>query len=519
MRKILFTLLFAIPALLQAQNEVQFVLSGALQPRTIRLRAKLTNNTSNTRAVLSTTNPPAAPYIYSNTTVANDSNNRMAAYEVSGLQPNTKYYYAIEADGNVDTSPDDIGTFTTPKEGPFSYTFMAGSCNRFPNTVTYDDFFSYNALFYLNGGDLHYANPCSQDVNVHRNAYETKVFTQSREHNVMQQLPLAYVWDDHDYCGNNAAGNGQAGTGSARKAFREYIPHYDLPAGTGNEPIYQSYTIGRVRFIMSDLRSEFVSGVTAMGATQKAWFKNEVIQARNNKQLICWTSSYSWYGTADDNWCLNPAERTELSEFFRDSSIENMFIINGDAHMLALDNGSNGDFTTAKNHPYRYPLIQAGPIQNNGSNKGGTYSEGTSYTFFVVLARYGVITIDDNGGDSVCVTMDGYSKDLTNFTTKKEMTYSFCRKLGNYVSDVKEHTQKPFIVYPNPSGGIFSLMSVADEDIAFSVFSAEGKLIKSSSLTAKGYCTVDIADQPGGVYFIKANTSHGTIQERVVISR
>src|SRR5690606_2824480 len=128
----------------------------------------------------------------------------IAALHVSGLQPNTTYYYQIEADGTADTRPEAIATFKTPEAGPFSYTFMAGSCNREPNTNTYDDFLGYNPLFYLNCGDLHYADPNSPDVNVHRDAYENRVFSRPKQVELFRNLPFAYVWDDHDYCGNDS---------------------------------------------------------------------------------------------------------------------------------------------------------------------------------------------------------------------------------------------------------------------------------------------------------------------------
>src|SRR5690606_1714476 len=100
---------------------------------------------------------------------------------------------------------------------------------------TYDDFLGYNPLFYLNCGDLHYADPNSPDVNVHRDAYENRVFSRPKQVELFRNLPFAYVWDDHDYCGNDSDGPNADGAASAPQAYREYVPHYEFPQRTGND--------------------------------------------------------------------------------------------------------------------------------------------------------------------------------------------------------------------------------------------------------------------------------------------
>ncbi len=525
MKKIFLLLFF--PLGLMAQNEVLFSLTGALQPTGVNIRAKLTDTTSNVRAAVSLSNPPSAPFIYSNMSTALENTNNIAALHVTGLQPNTTYYYHIEADGIADARPEAIATFKTPEAGPFSYTFMAASCNREPNTNTYDDFLGYNPLFYLNTGDLHYADPNSPDVNVHRDAYENRVFSRPKQVELFRNLPFAYVWDDHDYCGNDFDGPNAAGAASAPQAYREYIPHYEFPQRTGNDTaaIYQAFTIGRVRFILSDLRSQRVrTGLnpSAMGTVQKQWFKDELVAAKNNNQLICWVSSYSWYGTLDDNWRLHPAERKELSEFMRDNAIENMFIINGDAHMFAIDNGTNGDFTDAQNLPYLYPVMQAAPIENNGSYKGGTYSEGTFYQFFIKAAQYGVVDIEDNGSDSICVTLKGYKKDLNDGTTSSLATYNFCRKIGLPLNSPSlKHSNVPLVqIQPNPSKGIFTIQPKNNnETINIQVWSAEGKLVAQSRIAGNSSKQLDLSHLANGVYTLNAETGKAKSQSKLVIQK
>lgn len=506
-------LLFFLPALLfgplPSRAEVLWLASGALQPSSASFRAKLDMSYDSVRVLVSADPAMMPPYISSGFTSADTSNNLMAALSVSGLQPDRQYYYAIEANGQTDISPEDIGSFHTPDTGAYSFNFVVGSCNRKPDTETFLDFLNYDADFYLSPGDLHYADPCNADIALHRNPFETRVFNQPLQADVYRRMGLAYVWDDHDYCGNDANGPSVAGANSARRAYREYIPHYPLQ---NDSSIYQAFDYGRVRFIISDLRSERVSGISAMGATQKSWIKQQLLDARDRKMMVAWVSSYSWYGVIPDNWGGEQTERRELSEFFRDSSIANMFILNGDAHMVAIDDGRNGDFTSARNLPYRYPLFQAAPVWNNGSWKGGTYSEGQFFNLLASQQQYGVVRVDDQGGDSVCITFDAYQKSLSDGSTSRIVTYSFCRNLNNPgqintgLHEAQQGVQAE--IFPNPVSDELMVKVAPDgKNHEYSLFSQDGRLINKGSMS--GSLVLRTEKLSSGVYLLQLVRNDG----------
>ena len=62
------------------------------------------------------------------------------------------------------------------------------------------------------------------------------------------------------------------------------------------------------------------AGKSRLGAAQKAWFKQEVIAARDaGFPLILWVSTVPWIATAalgNDTWAGYSTERTELANFF-----------------------------------------------------------------------------------------------------------------------------------------------------------------------------------------------------------
>ena len=274
--------------------------------------------------------------------------------------------------------------------------------------------------------------------------------------------------------------------------------------------------------MISDLRSQRQrNDTTAMGPVQKEWFKKQLVDARDRKLMVCWVGSYSWYGQFDDNWTLNPTERTELSEFMRDSSIENMFIINGDAHMFAIDNGTNGDFTTAQNLPYQYPVMQAGPIENNGSFKGGTYSEGSFYQFFVKAAQYGTVEVSDNGGDSICITMTGYKKDLATEATDALVSYSFCRKLGDYIASNKSIATKPIGVeiFPNPSFGTFYFRSSYASQTKYVLTNLNGQILIEDFILPNGVAKVDLSKHMVGVYLANFINGDSRVTQKLVVTK
>jgi phosphodiesterase/alkaline phosphatase D-like protein len=80
-----------------------------LQPTSATVSAKLTSASTTCRAVFSTTSSFSNP-IYSNFGTANSANNFMAKMNVAGLTPNTQYFYAVESNGVLDASSEDIGT-------------------------------------------------------------------------------------------------------------------------------------------------------------------------------------------------------------------------------------------------------------------------------------------------------------------------------------------------------------------------------------------------------------------------
>jgi phosphodiesterase/alkaline phosphatase D-like protein len=504
-------------------NEVIYLWSGGVTPHSFNVNAKLTDTSSFVRLVASTSNQFINP-VYSTFYTSDTTTNKMVAMNISGLTENTKYYYAVESDGILDSSSDDIGTVTTFVSGFCSFYFATGSCCFNSDHVVYDLIRNIHPLFFSCTGDLHYGNPNSAtDINVHRNCYENLVLSKPRAAALLRDVPIEYVWDDHDFSGNDSDST-FAGKKNARLAYREYVPHYPLPAGTGNNAIYQTWTVGRVHFIHTDCRSDRY-GYSMLGEIQKLWFKNECLLARNNHEIICWLSSTTWSGSTTDNWGGFTNERTELSNFFRDSLIENMFIICGDAHMLAIDDGSNGDFSTGNSNPFRYPVFAAAALNQGGSYKGGTFSEGGVFMNpSVYHGQFGIVSVIDSGSSSICIKFIGVRTDSSEDLVSIVDQYEFCRDLGsdpNHINEFQDYSGS-VSVFPNPNTGKFILQTEMEmKNPQVDVMDISGRICKTDFQLSsdKKIIYFNFAPDMQGIYFVRIISGNKILQKKIVICR
>ncbi len=338
------------------------------------------------------------------------------------LLPDTVYHYAWTAGGAGDAlEVADLshrGRFRTFPEVPASFTVAFGSCARTGSShPVWDVLRAAEPLLFLHMGDFHYEDVASRRRAPYRRAYSASLAA-PRQSRFYRSTPVAYVWDDHDFGGNNADAR-SPGRRAVRLVYQEMVPHYPLPAGSGDVPIQQSFSIGRLRFVLSDLRSERSPvaspdgpGKTTMGAAQKAWWKEQMLAARDAGELVVWVSTIPWIGDAGasrDGWGHYAHERRELAAFLAERRIAGRLVmLSGDAHMLAIDDGSHSGY--APGGGAGFPVMQAAALDRNGSVKGGPYSEGTFPNVRrgdLETGQFGVMTVRDAGGGEVCIDWSG----------------------------------------------------------------------------------------------------------------
>jgi alkaline phosphatase D len=336
---------------------------------------------------------PVEPAILTRSTVA--------TFRLHGLKPSTVYTYTLEVNGRPSYyPPGQLRTF--PPEGqPGNVKFAFSSCARTGSEhVVFDTIRQREPAVFLHLGDLHYENISRPDPRIFRAAWDT-VLSSSTQAALYRNVPLAYVWDDHDFGPNDADGRSPSRP-VARAVYREYAPHYPLAAGSGDGAIYQAFTLGRVRFVMTDLRSERVAnrlrdepGKSMMGAAQKAWFLQELLDSSRSHSMVFWTSSVPWIGEkSGDQWASYSHERLEIANFIAEHRIKNLCILCGDAHMLAADDGQETGYADDSAAPI--PVLHGSALDQGGSYKGGPYSHGY-YTPQSGEGCFGWVEVQDDG--------------------------------------------------------------------------------------------------------------------------
>jgi phosphodiesterase/alkaline phosphatase D-like protein len=250
---------------------------------------------------------------------------------------------------------------------------------------------------------LHYANITTNDQTLYRTEWD-KVLQRGHNAALMANMGWDYNWSDHD-SGDNDHDSSEPSVIAAAALYREYMPGYALPAAD-NQGIYHTYVVGRVRFIVTDLRSykdpeaktDDVNK-TMMGVTQKAWFKARLLDPEPVK---IWCCEMPWTGATTaglDYWAGYNTERQELASFITLNKI-NVMIIAGDTHCLAADDGTN----SAGN----IPVCQAAPLDQSTSIKGSPYSQGYYPNPVGATAhQYGWMDVTDAGGN-ITLAFNGY---------------------------------------------------------------------------------------------------------------
>ncbi len=332
-----------------------------------------------------------------------------AKLAVSGLTANTDYFWRLEIDG----APTDAagGVFKTfPAEGTAaSFSFAAASCAGITsgeftsNAAVWDTLAGLDTLFFMHLGDLHYRDETSTAVDDHRENYR-QVLANSRQRNMWRRMPIAYTWSNHDFGGYDGAG--AAYRAAALEAYRDMVPHYPTMVGAADDtPIAQTFVCGRVRVVMLDVHTDRTSTTRFLSAAQIAWLAN-ILQTATERLLVLQVASAWIGGSGEEAWQLAGTDRVTVANLINDNGwTGRTLILHGDAHQIAMDDGTNSQYATGSVDPGPAVACLA-PIERTNSNKGGPYSEGVADTS---AGQYGVITIAEQLDGTMDVTVSGFS--------------------------------------------------------------------------------------------------------------
>ncbi|MGH9277944.1 MAG: alkaline phosphatase D family protein [Acidimicrobiales bacterium] len=312
---------------------------------------------------------------------------RLVTLAVSGLTADTEYHWGIRSGGH--TSPRK-GRVVTAPIGAKTFTFATSGCGGYRNNTSGDQQYPMSSHpvweailghkpdFFVHLGDLHYQDVKSSVEDDHIQAY-IDVMSSSKQGRLWRVIPMAHMWGDHDFCGDNSYA-GSAGRLAARAAYRKATPQA-LAWASGDNPISFAFNWGsRVRFIIPDCRSarsdpfaKDDASKTMLGNPGKAWLFGQLDAAEADSEiaLIVLYLEVPWISSAGDgdDWSVCDNERVEIAAYLDAHVTTPILGLGSDAHMNAFDDGTHNVWGA-------FPVLQAGALARGGSIKGGPYSGG-----------------------------------------------------------------------------------------------------------------------------------------------
>jgi len=378
----------------QSAAGVRWVWSGGVTARSAVVKARVARAGMPVRLVIIRAGDPAAtPQVHD--TRADDGG--IAGFVLEDLEPATRYRYRADVDGGSALT----GTFRTFGDGPWSFRLAFASCAETGSASSvFDAIRTAQPDLFVHMGDFHYEDIAVADVERFRRAFDAVMAspTQSR---LYRSVPIAYMWDDHDYGGNNSDGS-SASRPAAVAVYRQFVPHYPLDAGVG-AAIHQAFTIGRVRVIMTDERSQRTSHQGAprtrsmLGASQLQWLKAQ-LSAAAGAPLVVWVNTVPWIakaGSFSDDWGSYAAEREDIANHIHRLGLaRRVVMLSGDAHMVAIDDGTHSNYATGAGRAGPgFVVMHAAPLDRATSEKGGPYSHGVSRQ----REQFGLLQVADDG--------------------------------------------------------------------------------------------------------------------------
>lgn len=356
--------------------------------------------------------------------VVPDATYRVSKHVIGGLLPDTEYFYGVEVDGTLDTTT--TGRFKTlPAAGPAGFSIALGGCATNTDDAAFAAINALNPkpLFLLAMGDFQYMDITAPTTANYHSAFDASLARSVRKV-THSQIPTVFMWDDHDFQTNDATGRDASNVARSFRAtglqfFRDRIPAITA-SSVVTDTAHYSFVVGRVRFVVSDTRSDKTlqsaadsSSKTMMGAAQKTWFKAEIAAAKAAGQVVAWMNSVPWVVSATagaDDWGGYTTERAEIADYIKAQGMTGkVFILSADMHALAIHAGA--DYATGGGGAI--PVFHAGPFNRTSSTKGGPYTYGPyPASGSSVVQQFGIMDVSDTGTE-LSITWKGYSADGT----------------------------------------------------------------------------------------------------------
>ena len=137
---------------------------------------------------------------------------------------------------------------------------------------------------------------------------------------------------------------------------------------------------------------------------------------------------------------------------------------------------------------------------------------GADYINTVTINSQGnLLATGDFGGASILLG----ATTLTNKDTSGTTTDIFIGKLDVVTGEWIASNENNFLVYPNPSNGIFNVVNSSDENYLLEIFNATGEKVFSENVSNKNE-VIDLEKFSKGIYFLRMRTDEQIVNGKIV---
>jgi len=314
--------------------------------------------------------------VKSGTTTTSIDKDYTVKVDVTGLQPNTFYFYEFSYTQKYSLRG---RTKTLPTGNIDKLRFAVVSCSSFPHGYfnVYQAINQRNdvdAIIHLGDyiyeygkneyGSIRVPEPTNEilnlaDYRLRHNMYKLD----SMLMRLHQQYPFYTIWDDHEFADNSYTDGAENHTptteglwktrkSAALEAYAEWMPIRSVDTTNNQVKIYRKYNIGNlVDLFFLDTRITARKEQTALasltgtddsthyllGPEQFDWLKTGLQQSTATWKVIgqqVMMAPFKVFNIAfnDDQWDGYPSERKKFFNMINDNNINNLVVLTGDIH-------------------------------------------------------------------------------------------------------------------------------------------------------------------------------------------
>ena len=287
---------------------------------------------------------------------------------LNGLSSDTRYQYVVSIDGKSD--PNRKGSFkTAPIEGKSSaFRLAITSCMKIGKPQgSWGLLLAENPDLHITVGDTHYADTTDPTVQLrHHVAYRReKEFA-----NVLRNVPIYAIWDDHDYGPNNSDGTAK-GKEFSLAGWKQAWANPKL--GTADTPgAFFKFSRGDVDFFVVDSRyhrspneDQDDEKKRMLGDAQFEWLINGLKNSKARFKMII--SGSTLHHSKVDGWRIYTFSRHRLFDAIKENEISGAMYVSGDVHQSLVWEHHESDRVG-------YPMIE---IVSSGITNGKDLSFAT----------------------------------------------------------------------------------------------------------------------------------------------